>query len=210
MNRIMATIFALAIVLMVGTLAATEAQADEGGAVSPFTGLIQQALETVEADASLQSLGQGWSLSSRHEPDSVVLTDAGTILATWNWRVGYEPHEFRLRLGDDLIARIPDPDGDGYDSQFSLVYTITAEWGFGPVVVEQSRVPAVWYWGFSCVWKDCDETGHGPFPPGDFRKHQSVGPWDFPARLKGCHAVLKPGNNEALVCVQPGWVEPED
>lgn len=143
-----------------------------------------------------------------YAPDTVVITEAGSVVATYEEiRLGEPPDEFRFYLDGDLDNRVakstpfqtavpPQPELIG------MTYKITVEFELGKplVVIEPGR--QIWYWG--------QYLGEGPFPPGGWHtqaKYQSVPPDAFGPDLYGCDVLIK--NPDApLTCGEKGWTPP--
>lgn len=149
--------------------------------------------ETETPELTVQRISSG---HSKHfsTAESVVTTETGVTVTTFIINTFRPPLSFDILSGDLVLGHIPE---DEIAGSWGNIYTITVmQTPFGMTFVDIDYKPQIWWWGVS--------RGFAPMP-GDPRLFQSVGPWSFSAYLHGCHSFLKPGNNEALVCIQPGW-----
>lgn len=196
-----------AAILAVGFTATTEAYEPMG-----VSATIQ---EEVEAKLTMR-YDPAHATDWRHpsQPDTVETLEDGTVLATWDIRLGEPPEGFYFFFDGDLDSRTPQskPFQVAVPVQLKrtvgMTYHITVEFGLGPPIIEVTTGRQIWYWGRGgCNWPGCNEYGEGPFPPGDWSAqaaYQSVGPGDPNDPLYGCNSRIK-RDDGPWQCNEPGW-----
>ena len=168
----------------------------------------------VEENVVLRTGEQGYAHHVK-APDYVVNTRTG-VIAHWDYYNFTELPYSQIRFGGEVVAEIPEIDGDGLDGRWSYLYSIDALFGLGPepkVMISRVLVDD-WYWGSppSCNWEGCKKDGTGPFPPGDYREYEGVPFGALGPQWEGCQVLQysqEDTENPGLSCLKWSGTPPE-